>query len=330
MRHALCALIFAVALPAHAYTPLPEPFAVGAFALTDQHGNKVSGDDLRGKVWIAHFFYPTCQGPCTQTVPTMRRLHEIFAGKPDIVLVSIALTGDSPALLERFARDHDAGPGWLFLTRENSTDDVLRLVQTSFAQTALRKDNPRPGDEIEHTVSLFLVDREGNMRGYVDGRDASVAPEFAEQARALAAERYRLPALNAVLNSLSALLLVCGWLAIKRRRERLHTACMLAALATSALFLAGYLWFHFAIQGGQPTRFRGPDPVRIAYFAVLISHTILAMAVAPLALYVAWQGWRDHRPRHVRLARWTLPIWLYVSVTGVVVYWMLYQMYPPY
>ena len=78
------------------------------------------------------------------------------------------------------------------------------------------------------------------------------------------------------------------------------------------------------------TRFRGPDEVRPAYLAILLSHTALAIVVAPLALYVAWQGWRDRRPRHVKVARWTLPLWLYVSITGVVVYWMLYQLYPPY
>jgi len=70
--------------------------------------------------------------------------------------------------------------------------------------------------------------------------------------------------------------------------------------------------------------------VRAFYFTILLTHTVLAAVVAPLALYVAYQGWRDYRPRHVRIARWTLPIWLYVSITGVVVYWMLYQVYPPY
>jgi protein SCO1/2/putative membrane protein len=328
------ALLFAVA-PARAefFTPFPQPddpFEVKPFSLTERDGRTVTLADLRGKVWVAHFFYPTCQGPCTKTVPTMSRLNEIFAGKPDVRLVSIALTGDAPSLLEEFASGHGAGENWLFLTSPGDTDHVLDVVQKSFFQTALRKPDAKPGDEIDHSVRLVLIGREGEMRGYVDGRDPAVIPEFVEQIRQVAAERYWLPAQNAVLNTGSALLLVLGWLAIKRRRERLHIYGMTAALITSAAFLGGYLYFHFVVTGAQPTRFRGPDGVRIAYLAILGTHTILAIVVAPLALYVAWQGWRDHRPRHVRVARWTLPLWLYVSVTGVVVYWMLYQAYPPY
>ncbi len=105
--------------------------------------------------------------------------------------------------------------------------------------------------------------------------------------------------------------------------------CMLSALLVSIAFLGCYLYFHFVVLHGQPTRFRGEGWVRPVYFAILVSHTFLAATVAPLALYVSYQGWRDHRPRHVRVARWTLPIWLYVSITGVVVYVLLYHLYPP-
>lgn len=261
----------------------------------------------------------------------MRKLQDAFAGKPDIVLVSIALTGDDPALLQRFAQDHRADPAqWLFLTDPGKTDDVLALVQQSFFQPALRKQDAKPGDEIDHTTSLLVIDRHGMMRGYIDGTDAANVPALIAQVRQVAAERYWLPAQNAVLNSLSAFLLILGWIAIKRRRETLHTACMMLALATSAAFLAGYLYFHFAVLEAQPTRFRGEGWVRPVYFGILLTHTALAAIVAPLALYVAYQGWRDRRPRHVRVARWTLPIWLYVSITGVIVYALLYQVYPPY
>jgi protein SCO1 len=335
VRGVFLCLLLAAAQPVHAesFTPFPasdKPFDVKPFTLTERDGRTITPHSLRGKVWVAHFFYPTCQGPCTKTVPTMSRLNEIFADKPDVLLVSIALTGDAPSLLEQFAGGHGAGANWLFLTSPDNPDQVLDVVQGSFFQTARRKADATPGDEIDHSVSLVLVDRDGVMRGYVDGRDPAVIPEFVEKIRLVAAQRYRLPALNAVLNTCSAVLLLIGWLAIKQRRERLHIVCMTAALVTSAAFLAGYLYFHFAITGAQPTRFRGPDNLRLVYLAILGTHTILAMVVAPLALYVAWQGWRDHRPRHVRVARWTLPVWLYVSVTGVVVYWMLYQTYPPY
>ena len=313
------------------FAPLSPPLEVGPFALTERSGTTVRPDDLRGKVWVAHFFYPTCQGPCTKTVPVMRKLQDATAGKPDIMLVSIALTGDQPALLRQFADDQQADPSrWLFLTEPGKTDDVLATVQQSFFQTALRKPDAKPGDEIDHTTSLLVIDRHGMMRGYIDGTNPANVPTLVAKVRQIAAERYWLPAQNAVLNSLSTVLLILGWAAIKRRRERLHTACMGSALITSAAFLAGYLYFHFAVLDGQPTRFRGEGWVRPVYFSILLSHTVLAAVVAPLALYVAYQGWRDRRPRHVRVARWTLPIWLYVSITGVVVYLLLYQVYPPY
>ncbi|MCI0684127.1 MAG: DUF420 domain-containing protein [Gemmataceae bacterium] len=318
-------------LAAAEFSLLPQPLQIGPFVLTERGGATVSREDLRGKVWIAHFFYPTCQGVCTKTVPTMRKVQEAVAGKPDIVLVSIALTGDDPALLQQFAQDHQADPKqWLFLTASSKSDDVLAIVQESFFQTAVRNPDAKPGYEIDHSKSLVVVDRQGIMRGYVDGTDAANVPALVAHARRVAAERYWLPAQNAVLNSLSTALLILGWIAIKRRRETLHKACMLLALATSAAFLAGYLYFHFAVLDGQPTRFRGEGWVRPAYFTILLTHTVLAALVAPLALYVAYQGLRDRRPRHVRVARWTLPMWLYVSVTGVVVYVLLYQVYPPY
>jgi uncharacterized membrane protein YozB (DUF420 family) len=132
-----------------------------------------------------------------------------------------------------------------------------------------------------------------------------------------------LPAVNAALNALAALLLATGWILIRSGRERAHRACMLSAFATSTLFLACYLVYH-ALHGSTP--FTGTGGVRVAYFTILLSHTLLAAAVPPLALLTLWAGLRDRRARHRRLARWTLPIWLYVSVTGVAVYWMLYRL----
>jgi uncharacterized membrane protein YozB (DUF420 family) len=140
------------------------------------------------------------------------------------------------------------------------------------------------------------------------------------------------PALNAALNAAAGILLLAGYLAIRRRAVRAHVACMLTALAVSAAFLASYLYYHLAIKGGRATSFHdqapgAPDWVRYLYYGILGSHTLLAAAVAPLALVTAYLGLTNRLSRHVRLARWTLPIWLYVSVTGVVVYWMLYRLY---
>ncbi len=142
-----------------------------------------------------------------------------------------------------------------------------------------------------------------------------------------------LPAVNAVLNATSAVLLVLGYAAIRGRQVTLHKTCMLAALTVSAVFLASYLWYHFIVLEGKATRFgerfpQAPESVRYLYYGVLLSHTLLAVATAPLALITAYLGLRNRLQWHVRIARWTLPIWLYVSVTGVVVYWMLYRLYP--
>jgi uncharacterized membrane protein YozB (DUF420 family) len=133
-----------------------------------------------------------------------------------------------------------------------------------------------------------------------------------------------LPALNAVLNATSAIFLAAGYILIRRGRVTPHKACMLAALVTSTLFLTSYVVYH-ARTGSRP--FPGVGPVRYVYFSILITHVLLAMTILPLALVTATRGLRAQYERHVKIARWTLPLWLYVSVTGVVIYLMLYQMY---
>lgn len=142
------------------------------------------------------------------------------------------------------------------------------------------------------------------------------------------------PGLNATLNGIAAVLLLLGYAAIRAKLWRLHAACMLTALGVSAVFLTSYLYYHFVIKEGRETRFEAqapgaPDWVRYLYFAVLGTHVPLAIVTVPLALFVAYQGLRGRFDRHVRVARWTLPVWLYVSVTGVAVYWMLYRLYAP-
>ncbi len=131
-----------------------------------------------------------------------------------------------------------------------------------------------------------------------------------------------LPGVNAVLNATSAVLLLAGYLFIRRRNTASHAACMGAAFAVSILFLLSYLTYHY-LHGS--TRFQGTGWVRPLYFVILISHTVLAVAIVPLALRTLFLALRNRLVEHERIARWTLPLWLYVSVTGVVVYLMLYQ-----
>jgi uncharacterized membrane protein YozB (DUF420 family) len=133
-----------------------------------------------------------------------------------------------------------------------------------------------------------------------------------------------LPLVNALLNGLATILLVCGYVAIRSGRIQVHRRLMISAFATSVLFLISYLIYH-AHAGSRP--FPGRGAIRTVYFTILISHIVLAAVIPPLAAVTLWQGLRSRFERHVRIARWTLPLWLYVSVTGIVVYWMLYQMY---
>jgi uncharacterized membrane protein YozB (DUF420 family) len=132
-----------------------------------------------------------------------------------------------------------------------------------------------------------------------------------------------LPVLNAVLNATAAVLLVTGFALIRRGRKRAHRRVMLAAFAVSIVFLTSYLVYHAQVGS---VRFRGTGALRAAYLTILFTHTVLAAAVPPLALVTLSRALRGRFDRHRAIARWTLPVWLYVSVTGVVVYWMLYRL----
>jgi len=132
-----------------------------------------------------------------------------------------------------------------------------------------------------------------------------------------------LPTVDALLNTTSAFLLSLGYFFIRRRNIRAHKTCMLAAVATSALFLACYLTYHY-FHG--TTRFAGQGVVRTIYLTILSTHTILAAAIVPLVILTLSRALRGRFDLHKRLAHWTLPLWLYVSITGVIIYWMLYHL----
>jgi uncharacterized membrane protein YozB (DUF420 family) len=132
-----------------------------------------------------------------------------------------------------------------------------------------------------------------------------------------------LPALNASLNALASLFLLAGFVFVRQKRVEAHRLCMLAALATSVLFLASYVVYHGNI-GSRP--FTGTGPIRVVYFAILISHVILAIAIVPLVLITVSRALARRFDQHRRIARITWPLWMYVSITGVLVYLMLYRM----
>ena len=130
------------------------------------------------------------------------------------------------------------------------------------------------------------------------------------------------PALNASLNAVSGALIMAGFLFIKAKRVAAHRACMLSACAVTAVFLISYILYH---SQSKLIHFHGTGWIRPVYFSILISHTVLAITIVPLIIRMVYLAVRERIAEHKRLARWTFPMWLYVSVTGIVVYWMVYR-----
>jgi protein SCO1/2/putative membrane protein len=322
---------------------------VSDFKLKERGGRTVTREGLRGKVWVASFVFTRCTSGCPQITQTMQRLQKDLAPFPGVLLVTFTVDPghDNPGELARYAEKYEADPErWLFLT--GSQEEIDNLMEKGFhlpRPIQNQGDKRTPGNEVDHTTRLVVVDAAGHVRGYFDGMPDSRSPDLEanrKKVRRLVSHLvYRsppslpqdFPAFNAALNAAAGVLLLFGYAAIRLRRVWLHASCMLTALVVSALFLTSYLYYHLAIKHGQPTSFQdeaigAPDWALPVYLGILGSHTLLAVIVAPLALVTAYLGLRGRLVRHVRLARWTLPLWLYVSVTGVVVYWMLYRLYP--
>jgi uncharacterized membrane protein YozB (DUF420 family) len=135
-----------------------------------------------------------------------------------------------------------------------------------------------------------------------------------------------LPAVNASLNGLSGIFLTAGYISIRRQNKLAHRNCMIAAFVTSILFLICYLTYHASVR--TVTHFREPERFRPIYLVILISHSVLAAAIVPLVLVTLYHAKKERFELHKKIARWTWPLWMYVSVTGVLVYWLLYIKFP--
>lgn len=324
--------------------PIPD------FTLTERSGNRVSREDLLGKVWLASFVLVRCpDGKCPQVTQTMEKLQERLhlAKRKDLLLVTFTIPDEDDAgALARYAQAFNAdSEKWLFLTgSEDTIDELMRSTYLRYGQDAKKNK--------QHALRIMIVDKEGNMRGSFAGLkpntgDTEADEEFfaddlkhlEQKVKQLTAPEIPnflprdIPRFNALLNATSAALLVLGFISIKKHWIRLHITCMLSAVVVSAVFLSSYLYFHLVIKQGQPTYFAEQCPTAPAwvarlYYGILLSHTILAIPAAPMAIISTFLGLFDRLRAHRRLATWTFPIWLYVSVTGVVVYWMLYRMFP--
>ncbi|MGO9917049.1 MAG: DUF420 domain-containing protein, partial [Isosphaeraceae bacterium] len=271
----------------------------------------------------------------------------------DVLLLSFSVDPeyDTPAVLDVYARRFEASPDdWWFLTGPQQT--IYDLVRGRFKLPLMDAGPIDPATEreaITHSDRLALIDR-GQVVGLFDSTDPQAVDTLVARARRLALPGWvrLLPTINASLNAACAAFLLAGWVLIRSRRRvapidakeipterarapitrdsavRNHIVCMIAAVTTSAVFLACYLVYHYQ-AGSMP--FRGGGVLRICYLTILVSHTILAtLGVVPLVIVTLTRAVRKDFQGHRRIAQVTFPIWLYVSLTGVVIYAMLYHL----
>ncbi len=306
---------------------LPVAYDAPAFALTDQSGAPFPSARLRGRVWVVDFVFTHCSSICPTLGSRMIELQEKF---PELVAVSLTVDPDrdTPQRMKEYSEKYfKADPRrWIWLTGDKK--ELYSLMREGFKVT---EPGPPTPEDIPHAPYLLLFDGRGRLRGTYAGTDRERfdvllvdAARLLESERKLAPVR-SLPAVNAGLNGTSGLLLLAGFLFIKRKNIVAHRACMVAACVSSLLFLGTYLTYHYFAGS---TRFSGPPGVRTVYLAILISHTILAGLLVPLVPWTLSRALSGNVERHRAIAKWTFPIWLYVSITGVVVYIMLYQVYP--
>jgi protein SCO1 len=324
---------------------------LGAFQLEERSGRRVTSDDLSDRVAITSFIFTQCPLSCPRISGTMQGLQGRLAGT-NVLLVSFSVDPehDTPAVLRSYAEHYGASPDcWWFLTGPKSV--IYNVIRDRFKLSVMDAPGPAgPDTEAKvHSDRLALLDR-GRIVGFFESNspEALDALVFQARRRALPAWVTRLPTVNAGLNGLSACFLLAGWMLIRRYRTTLrehmnesateaagygrvwlhplvrgHIACMIAAVCTSTLFLACYLYYHYW-AGSMP--FAQGGVLRVAYLSLLLSHTVLATVSVPLIVITLWRGGRGQLGRHVSIASVTLPIWLYVAVTGVVVYLLLYHL----
>ena len=312
---------------------LPSLGALPDFSLTERSGRTVRRSDLLGRVSVVDFIFTSCSAQCPAVTAQMVKLQQYALPRwPDVRLVSLTVDPerDTPEVLSDYARGFAADPKrWWFLTGDRTALDGLIRNGFKVAGASPIPVDTSP-DAVLHSVSMVLVDPQGRIRGYYQSTDAEEMTKLRQDLAALAQSRKRgslyewLPDLNASLNALSFVFLSLGYLFIRRKRISAHRACMLSACVTSLVFLVSYLTYHSKVGS---VRFPGQGWARPVYFAILISHTVLAATIVPLALVTLRRAFRQDFAAHRRIARWTFPLWAYVSITGVIVYVMLYWIY---
>ncbi len=315
---------------------------VGEFSFFAQDGTIKTREDLLGEPWLFMSFFTRCAGPCPQMTTQMRAAQDELEGVPcALISLSVDPGFDTPAVLGRYAEDWGADTErWSFLTGDE--EEIYELIRENFSLgvARLREEDLEMGMQVTHASRLVTVDAKGRIRGYYDGETEEGRLAAVQRVKSLAREAglstSPFPLINASLNSLSALLLLLGWFVIRRPGARddqaargRHANLMRAAFGVSAAFLASYLWYHLMVvpQLGH-LGFRGTGGTRAAYFVLLTSHIFLAVVNLPLILRVFWLAHKERWEEHRSFAKIAWPVWMYVSVTGVVVYLALYPFNP--
>lgn len=324
---AAVACAFSCAAGAWAEGPIiaesPPSIPLPAFTLTDQEGNPFGSDALEGKVAVVYFFFSSCTGPCPVLNANVAKLSQAFAGRDDLLFVGLSVDPetDTPERLAAFGKKYGADPAqWRFLTGD--IEEVNRVARALRVQAA---DQP-----IFHSTRLILVDQEGQVRDYFPGvDDAGVAGLESAISGLLGigpagAGQSSLPTVNALLNAIAACFLLAGFLAIKSYEDPvLHRKMMVGALVASAAFLVSYVIYH--AQHGSVS-YQREGLLWVLYMAILVPHIILAAVMAPFILLAVYFALRGQFERHTMITWWLWPVWMYVSVTGVAIYLMLYHL----
>ncbi len=341
----------APAAPRAAHDLGPSSPELGTLKLDERSGRVVTDNDLADRVAIASFIFTRCPLSCPRISGVMKGLQAELAGTNVLLLsVSVDPEHDTPAVLKDYADRFGARPDrWWFLTGPKAT--IYGLIRDRLQLSLMEgfPADPENGSEaIVHSDRLALLDR-GRVVGYFDSNDPKDVESLVSQARRRALPGWVrvLPTVNATLNGLSAALLLAGWIMIRRYRVatakaadlahgldfptpiwnhplvKAHITCMVSAVCMSAVFLVCYLVYHYH-AGSYP--FPQGGLLRVLYLSILLSHTLLATASVPLIVVTVLRGWRGDLGGHTRFATITFPIWMYVAVTGVVIYWMLYHL----
>jgi protein SCO1 len=302
-------------------------YPLGTYHLTERSGRVLTDVDLTGDVWVADFIFTRCPSSCPRITSVMKGLQGRLQGT-NVRLVSISVDPDfdTPEVLTRYATSFGADPDrWWFLTGKES--EIYDLILNRFHISVAKTDESaakQGAEAVAHSDRLVLVDRGNTVIGVFDSGEPKEIDDLIARARRKASWARQLPAVNATLNGTCALLLMLGWSLIMTRRVRGHAVCMISAVVVSTVFLACYLIYHFEVGS---VAFRGQGALKTTYLSILLSHTLLAtFGVVPLVTLTLIRAIRGNFQTHAQIARVTFPIWLYVSITGVIIYWMLYQM----